>query len=164
MSPREMAIILAIFGIAMAGTVLYWRGHAIRGWGGKSVRICGVFVILFAGVECLHWARLRGGRMPAPVYTVESPDAQSIAEIVEPDGDLLLTRLVRVSVRRAGNLFAIEVFAGPAEPNVEWLNNRTLRLTYPATGEKPKCGGLVSGLSIACNEVPAKSFKPRDRE
>jgi len=164
MTAREIAIAVAILLIVAVGVFLFWRGRTRVGWRGRVLRIGGALVILLAGFTYLTWMQKRGARMPAPVFTVESPDGRFIAEIVEPEGDLLPTRLIRISVRRSRGFFAPEVFVGPAEPNVEWLNNQTVRFTYPLTTEKPKCGGSVSGVSIVCSEVPAASFKPWLRE
>ncbi len=101
--------------------------------------------------------------MPAPVFTAESPDARFIAEIVEPDGDLIPTDLVRISVRRSGHILAEEVFEGAVEPNVDWVDDRTLRLTYPEASEKTICGGSWSGATIVCKQVPLSEFKPHLR-
>jgi len=101
--------------------------------------------------------------MPAPVFSVESPSGQFVAEIVEPDGDLIPTDLVRISVRRSGHVLSEEVFKGTFEPNVDWLDDRTLQLTFPADRRPALCGGSWSGAMIVCNQVPASEFKPRLR-
>jgi len=102
--------------------------------------------------------------MPAPVFTVESPDSRFVAEIIEPDGDLIPTNLVRISVRRSGHLFAREVYAGKIEPNIRWSANGILELIYPSSEQKPTCNGSLSEISVNCKEIPREDFKPELRE
>jgi hypothetical protein len=102
--------------------------------------------------------------MPAPVFTIESPNGQYFARVVEPDGDVIPTRLVRISIRPVGRFLAAEIYAGAAEPNVDWLDSQTLELTYPPMAPEPTCGGSRIGVKIVCREIPREVFKPRLRE
>jgi hypothetical protein len=103
MTIREISIAVVLAALACVGGFLLWRTRSTSGWPKRSFRVAGALVILFAAFESLHWAAKRGGRMPAPVFSVESPSGQFVAEIVEPDGDLIPTDLVRISVRRSGH-------------------------------------------------------------
>jgi hypothetical protein len=164
MTIREFSITLGLVAFACVGCFLLWRARLASGGLKRFLRVAGVLAILLSAFESLHWISKRGSRMPAPVFTLESPDAQLFAEIVEPEGDLMPTELVRISVRRGGHILAEQVFKGAVEPNVDWLDNHTLRLTYPKTSNAPLCGGSWSGATIVCREVAPSEFKPRLRE
>lgn len=164
MTIREISIAFALVSLACAGLALFWRAKSTGGWLKKSLRIVGALAILLAAFESLNWFAKRGSRMPAPVFTSESPDARFVAEVVEPNGDLIPTHLARISTRRSGHILAEEVFKGTVEPNVDWLDNRTLQLTYPAASGVLDCGGSWSGATIVCRQIPASQFKPRLRE
>jgi len=164
MSIREISIALVLSVFACIGVLLLWRAKSTTGWPKRFLRVSGAIVILFAAFELLNWHAKRGSRMPAPVFTMESRDGSFIAEVVEPDGDLFWSNLVRISVRRSGYILAEEVFKGTAEPNLDWLDNRTLQLTYPETTGVLKCASSWSGATIVCRQIPASRFKPRLRE
>ncbi len=102
--------------------------------------------------------------MPAPVFTIDSPDARFIAKTVEPDGDLIPTHVVRISVRQAGHPFAEEVYAGEEEPNIRWKDNKTLELIYPVQTQEPFCRTAISEVKVVCSEVARDKFKPELRE
>jgi hypothetical protein len=163
MTIREISIALVLAACACVGCFLFWRARSTSGWPRKSLLVAGTLVILFAASESLDWRAKRGGRMPPPVYTEQSPDGQFVAEIVEPDGDLIPTDQVRISVRRSGHVLAEEVSKGTFEPNVDWLDDRTLQLTFPADWRPALCGGSWSGATIICKQVPRSEFKPRLR-
>ena len=164
MSIREIAIASLLLATVVAGFLLFGFARFVASSRFKWVRVVGAVLVSLAAFGWLGWNAKRSGRMPAPVFTIESPDSQLVSEIIEPNGDPLPTHLVRISIRPRGHFFATEVFAGPVEPNIKWLDNQTLLLTFPATPEKPRCGANRSNAIVICNEISAEDFKPLLRE
>jgi hypothetical protein len=164
MTVREISIALVLTMFACAGGLSIWQAKATAGLPRISLRTTGFLLILLAACVSLHWLAKRKGRMPAPVFSSKSPDGRFIVEIVEPDGDLIPTDQVGASVRRRGHFLAEEVFEGTIEPNIDWLGNHILELTYPVTSKITNCGGSWSGTTIICKQVPMTEFKPRLRE
>jgi hypothetical protein len=160
---REIAIAAVIPVVAVAGVFALRIAAARSGWMRRSVRALGVLLIVTAALAALDWYARTGPRMPAPVFAVESPNGRFIAKVVEPDGDLLPTQVVRISVRGPWRFLAEEVYAGEQEPNIRWIGDHTLELTYPVQAQSPYCASGSSGLDVICKEVRKEDFKPHLR-
>lgn len=163
MTVREIVLLMTLLAISVAGVALFWMSKTRSRRGRASLRFFAIILILISAFLSFHWWAKTGLRMPAPVFTVESPGGQFIARVVEPDGDVLPTNLVRISVRRKGSFFAQQVYVGSYEPNLQWIDDTTLQLTFPATDQPATCGGSGSEPKIICKRVLAADFKSHMR-
>lgn len=163
MTIREFAIVFVLLLPVPLGIFLLQKSRVFAGWRRACVKATSAFLVVVSLLALLMSAYARSGSRPAPVFSVEAPGGGYIARVIEPDGDLIPTRYVRVAIRVKGHFLAHEVFKGAVEPNIDWLDSRTLQLTYPEASKETFCGGSWSGVSVVCKQVTISEFKPRLR-
>jgi len=96
---------------------------------------------------------------------IPSPDGKHVALVRWWLGGALASDMVHVSIRRAYSPFATEVLVddgeppesvgGLPDPKVEWLDNRTLLITYRDEGTIRPCStskGKVDGIKLLCRD------------
>jgi hypothetical protein len=86
-----------------------------------------------------------------------SPGNRYFIETCSSPGGVFADQIETVSIRPAWSPFAEEVYFGNDKPQLRWLNEQTLEITYPQPPTwKYKCGGSWAGIKVVCEIIPKK--------
>jgi len=120
----------------------------------KLVQIAGCLAILPVLFFALMMIFFRDAYPTKDMYA-RSPDNRYVTKTSSSPGGVFADRIVTVSIRRAWSPFAEEVYFGSAEPQMQWLDGRTLSFTYTQLESwTPRCSGSKVGVRVLCKFVP----------
>jgi len=142
-------------------TLLLWAPRVRKRWQLVTARVLGaVSVVPLAAVlpALLFGALLASGSPPTKSRMVRSPDGQEAK--LTYYGGFLGRDYTEVTVQRTGCCRHLAVFshAGPSwfdDPNVEWLDDQHLRISYHARPADPQhCESQIGDVRIVCLSHP----------
>lgn len=141
-------------------TLLLWAPKLRKPWLRVASRILGVAavvpVVIMLPAVVLGLA-LAMGNPPTKTHIVHSQDGQEAR--LSYDAGFLGRDYTEVALKRTGCCRHITVFwhAGPSsldDVNIEWLDDRHLRLTYHArSGDPQHCEQRVGDVTIICTSL-----------
>jgi hypothetical protein len=152
MTFREATFYLVVSCLLIVSGLAIWGFRLRKLWLKWLVRVAGVLILVPLTSICLIGFAFQSFQ-PKTSPSLKSPGGHFTARLQFGDGGAISQDFASVSVRRSWSPIAEEVYTGTIEPQIRWLDERTLEIRYPLQLDKTSCGGSWMGVKIVCQET-----------